>query len=84
MKKIFVILLLSSNLSVAYTDSALLGIIASNSIQIRINTKATASILRAHLEMIKKLNHKQLKVQAKMLVEIQKQNYLLERLLKKD
>ncbi|HIP13162.1 MAG TPA: hypothetical protein EYG73_10645 [Arcobacter sp.] len=84
MKKIFAILLLSSSFSTAYTDSALLGIIASNSIQIRINTKATKEILRAHLEMIKKLNHKQLKVQARMLVEIQKQNSILQRLLEKE
>lgn len=84
MKKIFAILLLSSSFSTASVDSAFLGTIASNSIQIRINTKATKELLRAHLEMIKKLNHKQLKVQARMLVEIQKQNSILQRLLEKE
>ena len=40
--------------------------------------------MKKDLKMIKKLNHKRLKIQARMLEEMQKQNLLLREILKKD
>jgi len=73
MKKILIIILFISYAQGGLTDSALLGIIASNT-----------NDIKKDVRMIKKLNHKRLKIQARILEEMQKQNLLLREILKKD